>query len=368
MASISLRNLVKNYGEVLAVDSISFTIKDKEFFALLGPSGCGKSSTLRMVAGLEDITGGEIYFDDVCINDIATRDRDIAMAFENYALYPYWSVYKNIAYPLKIRNVPKSKIDVMVKEVAQYIDLLDILNQNVKSLSGGQQQRTGVARALARALLKNPSAFLLDEPISHLEAELKTSMRNELRNVCTKIGTTIIYVTHDQEEAMSMADRIAVMKLGKVLQVGTPDEVYYKPTNEFVAGFIGEPAMNLFKGSIERNNGKIYLAFEGQKITLPARFIERVKEYKEEKVRVGIRPHDIDCSGKKLNQGSCIKGKIIFIEPRNENILINTKVGDINILALTENVGSFAINDEIYMRFDEEYMYLFDVNSGESLS
>ena len=368
MASISLKNLVKKYGDVLAVDSISFTIEDKEFFALLGPSGCGKSSTLRMIAGLEDITGGEIYFDDVCINDVATRDRDIAMAFENYALYPYWSVYKNIAYPLKIRNVPKSKIDKMVKEVAQYIDLLDILNQNVKSLSGGQQQRTGVARALARALLKNPSAFLLDEPISHLEAELKTSMRNELRRVCTKIGTTIVYVTHDQEEAMSMADRIAIMKLGKVQQIGTPDEVFYKPKNEFVAGFIGEPAMNLFESSIERSNGKFRLAFEGQKTTLPARFRDRLMKYGEEKVRLGIRPHDIECSGKLLDQESCIKGTIIFIEPRNENVLINAKVGDINILALTENAGDFSINNEIYLRFNGEYIHMFDVNSGESLS
>ncbi|RLE52516.1 MAG: glycerol-3-phosphate ABC transporter ATP-binding protein, partial [Candidatus Methanomethylicota archaeon] len=240
MVKIHLEHVTKVFGEVVAVDDVTLTIREKEFMVLLGPSGCGKTTTLRIIAGLEEPTKGEVYIDDQPVTYLPPKDRDIAMVFQNYALYPHMKVYDNIAFPLKLRKYPKEEIDKMVKEVAEMLHIEDLLDRMPKQLSGGEQQRV----ALARALIRRPKAFLLDEPLSNLDAKLRVVMRAELKRLQKELGVTTVYVTHDQAEAMTMADRIAVMKDGKVLQVGSPADVFNKPVNLFVAGFIGSPPMN----------------------------------------------------------------------------------------------------------------------------
>jgi multiple sugar transport system ATP-binding protein len=361
VAEVKLTKLTKHYGSVLAVDEVDLTVQDRELFALLGPSGCGKSSTLRMIAGLEEITEGDIHFDGVRVNDLSPRDRDIAMAFENYALYPYLSVYKNIAFPLEIRNFPRDEIDRKVRRVAGFLGLDKILDQNAQSLSGGQQQRTGVARALVR----EPRVFVLDEPFSHLEAELRTSMRTELRRIHHEMRITTIYVTHDQAEAMTMADRIGVMNMGKLLQVGTPQEVYREPANEFVAGFVGEPAMSLISGRIVAENGQPMIELDGQQIKMPGRYRQIVKSYKGKTVRLGVRPSDVRCCEAKT-RGDILQGTVVFAEPRNENVLINVEIGSFNIFALAPHKPEpQAI---VHLKLNMDAVHLFDPETGANLS
>ncbi|NJA71289.1 sn-glycerol-3-phosphate ABC transporter ATP-binding protein UgpC, partial [Clostridioides difficile] len=241
MSEVILKNISKLYSNGFnAVKNINIDIKDKEFIVLVGPSGCGKSTTLRMIAGLEEISEGELYIGDKLVNDIEPKDRDIAMVFQNYALYPHLSVYENMAFALKLRKLPKDEIDKKVKEAAKILDLLPLLNKKPKTLSGGQRQRV----ALGRAIVRNPKVFLMDEPLSNLDAKLRTAMRTEITKLHQQLGTTFIYVTHDQVEAMTMADRIVVMKDGVVQQIATPQDVYDYPANIFVAGFIGAPQMN----------------------------------------------------------------------------------------------------------------------------
>jgi len=363
MAEVKLKDLTKHFGQVVAVDALNLTIHDKEFFALLGPSGCGKSSTMRMIAGLEEVTAGDIFFDEVRINDLNPRERDIAMAFENYALYPYLNVYRNIAFPLEIRKISKDEIDRKVRKVAGLMGLTDILGQNVKSLSGGQQQRTGVARALVR----EPAVFLLDEPISHLESELRTNMRTELRRIHKDIKITNIYVTHDQAEAMTMADRIGVMNLGKLLQVGTPQEVYSNPVNEFVAGFIGEPAMNFMNCQISSANDQLKLEINGKKIDAPPYYQSTLKSFAGRDLRLGIRPSDFECFEAE-ERNDLLEGDVIFIEPRNENVLINIKTGDFNIIAQAVSSFKRELKTKIYLKLKEDAIYLFDPESGKNLN
>lgn len=363
MAEVRLARLTKRYGPVVAVDSVDLTIRDRELFALLGPSGCGKSSTLRMIAGLEDITGGEILFDGVRVNDLAPRDRDIAMAFENYALYPYLSVYRNIAFPLEIRKLPKGEIDSRVRRVAGFLGLESILDQNVRSLSGGQQQRTGVARALVR----EPRVFVLDEPFSHLEAELRASMRTELRRIHQEAKITAIYVTHDQAEAMTMADRIGVMNMGRLLQVGTPQEIYSNPASEFVAGFVGEPAMNVLDGRIVGMGDRPMIELYGQRIEVPARYHHAVGAFRGGAVRLGIRPSDIRCVEAET-RGSLLAGEIVFAEPRNESVLLNARVEDREIFALAPRSLRPKPKTRIHLELDAGAVHLFDPRSGANLN
>jgi len=363
MAEVRLANLTKHYGSVVAVDSANLTIHDREFFALLGPSGCGKSSTLRMIAGLEEITAGDIFFDGVRVNDLKPRDRDIAMAFENYALYPYLNVYKNIAFPLEIRKVPKDEIDRKVKRVAGLLGLGDILYQNVKSLSGGQQQRTGVARALIR----EPAVFVLDEPISHLEAELRTNMRTELRRIHQDVKVTTVYVTHDQAEAMTMADRIGVMNLGKLLQVGTPQEIYASPANEFVAGFVGEPAMNLLDGQLVSTDGRVRFEIGGKQIDVPPRYRDSISRIAGDGLRIGIRPSDVQCFEAEIGL-DLLAGEIVFAEPRNENVLLNARVNDFQVYALADSSFKPRPKTKVYLKLNEDAVHLFDPVSGDNLN
>lgn len=252
MASISFRHVNKTYaGNVEVVPDLNLEIKDKEFVILVGPSGCGKSTTLRMIAGLEEITSGELYIGDKLVNDVPPKDRDIAMVFQNYALYPHMTVYKNIAFGLQLRKVPKDEIDKKVHEAAKILDLEHLLDRKPKALSGGQRQRV----ALGRAMVRNPAVFLLDEPLSNLDAKLRTSMRSEISKLHKRLNTTFVYVTHDQTEAMTMGDRICVMKEGIIQQFDTPQTLYNQPCNLFVAGFIGSPQMNFFPATIKKENG-----------------------------------------------------------------------------------------------------------------
>ena len=292
MASISLRHIYKIYpGDVTAVKDFNLEIADKEFIILVGPSGCGKSTTLRMIAGLEEISKGELYIGDRLVNDVAPKDRDIAMVFQNYALYPHMTVYKNMAFGLELRKVDKAEIDKRVREAARVLDIEHLLDRKPKALSGGQRQRV----ALGRAMVRNPAVFLLDEPLANLDAKLRTSMRTEIIKLHQKLATTFIYVTHDQTEAMTMGDRIVVMKDGIVQQVDTPQNLYDFPINMFVAGFIGSPQMNFLDATLNKDAKGYYLELSGDKILLPAEKTAdgKLDAYVGKKIKAGIRPEDI---------------------------------------------------------------------------
>ena len=292
MASISCRHVKKVYpGNVVAVPDFSLEIADKEFIVFVGPSGCGKSTTLRMIAGLEEISGGEMYIGDRLINDVPPKDRDIAMVFQNYALYPHMTVYKNMAFGLELRKMPKDEIDKRVREAAKILEIEHLLDRKPKALSGGQRQRV----ALGRAMVRNPAVFLLDEPLSNLDAKLRTSMRTEIIKLHQKLATTFIYVTHDQTEAMTMGDRIVVMKDGVIQQVDTPQNLYDFPCNMFVAGFIGSPQMNFLDATLNKDGSTYYLDLSGDKIVLPAEKTAdgKLDAYVGKAVKMGIRPEDI---------------------------------------------------------------------------
>ncbi|MBE6854277.1 MAG: sn-glycerol-3-phosphate ABC transporter ATP-binding protein UgpC [Ruminococcus sp.] len=301
MAGLSLRGIYKKYpGGVVAVSDVNLEIRDKEFVVLVGPSGCGKSTTLRMIAGLEEISEGELYIGDRLVNDIAPKDRDIAMVFQNYALYPHMTVFENMAFGLKLRKVPKDEIARKVEEAARILDLTHLLDRKPKAMSGGQRQRV----ALGRAIVRSPQVFLLDEPLSNLDAKLRAQMRTEISLLHKKLGTTFIYVTHDQTEAMTMGDRIVVMKDGFIQQVDVPQTLYEKPVNKFVAGFLGSPQMNFIDAMLLLQNGKYIVEFgssdtkttQGVKyrIEVPeAKVNENLAHYVDKEIILGIRPENV---------------------------------------------------------------------------
>ena len=295
MASLSLRGIYKKYpGGFVAVTDVNLEIKDKEFIILVGPSGCGKSTTLRMIAGLEEISEGELYIGDRLVNDIAPKDRDIAMVFQNYALYPHMTVYDNMAFGLKLRKVPKDEIDRKVKEAARILDLEHLLDRKPKAMSGGQRQRV----ALGRAIVRSPQVFLLDEPLSNLDAKLRAQMRTEIAKLHQKLGTTFIYVTHDQTEAMTMGDRIVVMKDGVIQQVDTPQVLYEKSCNKFVAGFLGSPQMNFVDSILKKNGSRYYVEFgsnsQKYQVEIPeAKVVPELANYVDREVTMGIRPESV---------------------------------------------------------------------------
>ncbi|MGF7430824.1 sn-glycerol-3-phosphate ABC transporter ATP-binding protein UgpC [Thermoanaerobacterium thermosaccharolyticum] len=325
MADVILKHVYKTYqGGVTAVKDFNLEIKDKEFIVLVGPSGCGKSTTLRMVAGLEEISQGELYIDGKLVNDVPPKDRDIAMVFQNYALYPHMTVYDNMAFGLKLRKVPRAEIDQKVKEAARILGIEDYLNRKPKALSGGQRQRV----ALGRAIVRNPKVFLMDEPLSNLDAKLRVQMRTEIAKLHDRLQTTFIYVTHDQTEAMTMGSRIVVMKDGVIQQVDKPQVIYDHPDNLFVAGFIGSPQMNFIDARLESSDGKVYASFKGFKIVVPDGIVKRLKDesYIGKEVVLGIRPEDLH-------------DEEVFLEAYPESV-IETKVD------VTELMGS------------ETYLYL----------
>jgi multiple sugar transport system ATP-binding protein len=342
MAKVELKKLVKVYdGGVKAVDNASITINDKEFVVFVGPSGCGKSTTLRMVAGLEDITEGELYIDGKLVNDVPPKDRDIAMVFQNYALYPHMTVYDNMAFGLKIRKVPKADIDQRVRDAAKTLDIEKLLDRRPKQLSGGQRQRVAVGRAIVR----HPKVFLFDEPLSNLDAKLRVQMRAELIELHNRLQATMIYVTHDQVEAMTMGDKIVVMRDGKVQQIGSPLYLYSNPVNKFVAGFMGSPPMNFLTAKVLEEGGQIYVAGESFKLKPAAAHVALLKAYVGKEISFGIRPEDLAVADKGASE--VIKAKVTVVEPLGAEINIYASVSGQSITSRVPPHHSYRIGDEI---------------------
>ncbi|KAA3659499.1 MAG: sn-glycerol-3-phosphate ABC transporter ATP-binding protein UgpC, partial [Calditrichaeota bacterium] len=320
MAHVTLKNISKYYNkEILAVDNLSIKVEDKEFIVLVGPSGCGKSTTLRMVAGLETISSGELYIGDELVNDVPPKDRGIAMVFQNYALYPHMTVFQNMAFGLKLRKYPKPEINERVQHAAEILEISELLHRKPKELSGGQRQRVAVGRAIVR----NPKVFLFDEPLSNLDAKLRVQMRTEISKLHSKLKTTMIYVTHDQVEAMTMGDRIVVMRDGLVLQVDTPLNLYNSPNCKFVAGFIGTPTMNFLKGKISQNNG-LWFDNGSTKLHIPKNKEQSLGTYINKDVYFGIRPESIhDANNKdKTDKDISTSLNIDVVEPMGNETFI----------------------------------------------
>lgn len=306
MAAIVFKDVVKSFdnGKVTVIPDLSFEIKDKEFVVLVGPSGCGKSTTLRMIAGLEEITSGELYIDERRVNDVAPKDRDIAMVFQSYALYPHMTVYKNMAFALKLKKLPKKEIDEKVRWAADILDITPYLDRRPRALSGGQRQRV----ALGRAMVRNPKVFLLDEPLSNLDAKLRTQMRSQITLLHKQLQTTFVYVTHDQTEAMTMADRIVVMDKGVIRQYDTPKKLYDEPADTFVAGFIGSPQMNFIDAVISAGESGLEARFGGVSLTVPAEKRSALASYIGKQVILGVRPEHI----RELQKGEDESGKCVI--------------------------------------------------------
>ncbi len=365
MASIRLEKLDKKYGSVHAVKEIDLDIADGEFMAFLGPSGCGKSSTMRCIAGLEEINGGKIYFGDRCVNRVFPKDRGVAMAFETYALYPTLNVYENLAFPLRAAKWKDDKIKEKVLDIAKILEITDLLYRMPRALSSGQAQRTG----LARALIRQPEVFVLDEPISHLDTRQRGRMRAYLKRLHIELGYTMVYVTHDQEEAMAMADRITIMNDGVLVQTGTPEEVYHHPINTFVAGFIGEPSMNFLDCRIIKDNGKHYLvsiASDDVRTTLPETLIDFVERGKlPEEIIFGIRPYYVFIS---KEQGSGLPASVFVVEPLGDSNVITLNVANTQMQVVTAPNAFFNTNDKVWLSFDSERILVFDKMTGETLA
>jgi multiple sugar transport system ATP-binding protein len=358
MATVSMRHIGKVYrGGVEAEKDLNLEIQDGEFLCLLGPSGCGKSTTMRMVAGLEHITSGEMYIGGRLVNDLSPRDRDIAMSFENYALYPNMTIYENIAFPLEIRKLSKREIEKKVFEVSDLLDIRGLLNEDVKGLSGGVQQRVGVARALVR----NPKVLILDEPISHLEEELKAKMREELRRIQRRLNVTTLYVTHDQIEAMVMADRIAIMNFGALQQLDTPENVFHNPSNIFVGGFIGEPPMNFVRCQIAGNT----LAFDDVAVPFSGSRAEKISGFGKKELILGIRHTHMSIS--KESRPGWMAGKVFFIEPRNEEMLLTITIGKQRLLVTVPVDADVRIGDTICAMFNYDKCNYFDADTEKNL-
>ena len=364
MSEVLLKGIKKVYdNNVTAVHDVNLHIKDKEFIVLVGPSGCGKSTTLRMVAGLEDISGGELYIDGKLVNDVAPKDRDIAMVFQSYALYPHMSVYDNMAFALKLKKAPKDEIDKKVREVAEILDISQYLNRKPKALSGGQRQRV----AIGRAMVRDPKVFLMDEPLSNLDAKLRNQMRAEIIKLRSRINTTFMYVTHDQTEAMTLADRIVIMKDGYVNQIGTPQELFNKPVNLFVAGFIGMPVMNFFDGcKLVLENGKYAAVIRGVKYELDE-FQQKALKARNQKpcnIVCGIRPQHITVGKGELSatvEVSELLGSEYNIHARSGN---DEVVMVIPTVDLTTDVSMGA---NVHFTTQPKLIQLFDKETGNNL-
>ena len=349
MADIKLRGITRAWGAFVGVDAIDLDIRDKEFMVFLGPSGCGKTTTMRMIAGLEEPTAGEIEVGGEVVTDMDARDRDVAMVFQSYALYPNMTIYENIRFPLRMRDVPKADHDRLVRKAADMVELGDYLDRKPRALSGGQRQRA----ALARAIVRQPQVFLMDEPLSNLDAKLRLTMRAQLKRIQRELQTTTIYVTHDQIEAMTLADRIAVMDKGKIRQLGTPDEVYNDPNHIFVASFIGSPPMNLIKGSLEKG------IFTG-----PNTQVKNLGKATNKNVVLGIRPEDMEIS---KTQGSNIASKLYSLEPTGDMTLVTAWAGEQLVVAKGSRTFRQNLDTPIAFTFLKDRIYLFDGETGNRL-
>ncbi|MBE6546971.1 MAG: sn-glycerol-3-phosphate ABC transporter ATP-binding protein UgpC [Ruminococcaceae bacterium] len=362
MASLSLRHIYKKYpGGVTAVSDFNLDVKDKEFIVFVGPSGCGKSTTLRMIAGLEEITEGELYIGDTLVNDVAPKDREIAMVFQNYALYPHMSVFENMSFGLKLQKKPKEEIKRRVEEAARILDITHLLDRKPKALSGGQKQRV----ALGRAIVREPKVFLLDEPLSNLDAKLRATMRTELTKLHNRVGTTFVYVTHDQVEAMTMATRIVVMKDGLIQQVDTPQNLYDSPCNIFVAGFIGTPQMNFINGTLNRKGDDVYFDFDGVSVKFPAEKANapELAEYIGKEVVVGLRPEAISDleSAVEANPESSFAVDVDVTELMGAEIYLYLNVGEeTRLIARVSSRSQSRAGDKIKVAFDMSRLHVFD--------
>ena len=366
MASLSLKNINKVYPNGYhAVKDFNMEIEDKEFIIFVGPSGCGKSTTLRMIAGLEDISSGELKIDDKVVNEVEPKDRDIAMVFQNYALYPHMNVFDNMAFGLKIRKVPKDEIKKLVTDAAKILDIEHLLDRKPKALSGGQRQRV----ALGRAIVRNPDVFLFDEPLSNLDAKLRVSMRLRITQLHKELKTTMIYVTHDQVEAMTMGDRITVMRSGRIMQVDTPLNLYHYPANKFVAGFIGSPTMNLVDGELKEENGKIYFSLDGTLIEILGKKANKLKSHVGKRVTFGIRPENIAVTEKEDSISK--KGKVSVVEQMGNEEYIYFSLGNYQLTCRMNVEGIDDLSNqkvEKIFRFDTTKAHIFDIETEENIS
>jgi len=368
MASLSLRHIYKRYSSgVEAVKDFNLEIKDKEFIILVGPSGCGKSTTLRMIAGLEEITEGELYIGDRLVNDVAPKDRDIAMVFQNYALYPHMTVFENMAFGLKLRKVPKDEIRRKVVEAARILDIEHLLDRKPKALSGGQRQRV----ALGRAIVREPKVFLMDEPLSNLDAKLRVQMRTEIGKLHQRLQTTFVYVTHDQTEAMTMGTRIVVMKDGIIQQVDTPQELYLKPCNMFVAGFIGSPQMNFFTCRVDKAGDHLNIAFGKARIPLPPEKAAKIpQELYDKEVVVGIRPEDIYDDAESLQKfpDSQVKASVELVEMMGAETYLYLNIEGENFTARVAPTSKSRLGDDIIVAFDPNKFHIFDKDTEKTIT
>ncbi|MCI8674528.1 MAG: sn-glycerol-3-phosphate ABC transporter ATP-binding protein UgpC [Lachnospiraceae bacterium] len=368
MSSVQLKHVCKKYPNGFeAVQDFNLDIEDKEFIIFVGPSGCGKSTTLRMVAGLEDISSGELIIDGKVMNDVEPKDRDIAMVFQSYALYPHMSVYDNMAFSLKLKKTPKDEIDKKVREAARILDLEHLLDRKPRALSGGQRQRV----AMGRAIVRNPKVFLMDEPLSNLDAKLRGQMRVEISKLHQRLGSTIIYVTHDQTEAMTLGTRIVVMKDGVVQQIDTPQNLYDHPCNKFVAGFIGSPQMNMIEADAVEENGEIILKFAGQQIVLNPTRANALKEggYINKKVVLGIRPEDIHEGQAALETfaKSAFDAEIKVYEMLGSNTLLYFDIAEAGWVASVDARTAARTGDKIRLAMDTEKIHIFDFETEKTI-
>ncbi|MFS8523922.1 MAG: ABC transporter ATP-binding protein [Limnochordales bacterium] len=362
MAEIRFKNLTKKFGSVVAVDNIDLHIRDGELLALLGPSGCGKTTCLLMLAGIYKPTSGEIYFDDVVVNDVPPKGRSVGLVFQSYALYPHMTVYENIAFPLRIRRRPKDEIDRRVREVAKMAQIDELLDRKPSQLSGGQQQRV----ALCRALVREPDLLLLDEPLSNLDARLRIETRSEIKRLQAELGITTVLVTHDQIEAMTMAERVAVMRKGKIEQLSTPAELYRRPENLFVASFIGDPPMNLLRTQQSVENGRPRLnGGDGFVFSLPAEFEQSLAAATGRDVVLGIRPEHVKIVGRPGEHA--VRGEVFMTELLGRDTLVDVRSGDQSIRALVPGDVPLEIGENVWLELQPQYVHLFDAGTEARL-
>jgi len=366
VSKLEVRNLTKRFdgsgkNEIVAVDDLSINIEDGDFLVLVGPSGCGKSTTLRCIAGLENVTEGEIYIDDEPVSGKKPKDRDIAMVFQNYALYPHKTAHENIAFGLQMStDLSQKDIDLQVERVAQIMGIENLLDQKPGELSGGQQQRV----ALGRAIVRDPKAFLMDEPLSNLDAKLRTQMRTELQDLQQELGVTTIYVTHDQTEAMTMGDQIAILNRGKLQQIGTPLECYHKPANRFVAGFIGSPSMNFFDSVVQRRDREnVTLEHKSFTYQIPSEMLESSGS---DKVTLGIRPSDIQVESEKGQE--TVSAKVNVTEPLGEIIYVHVDIGGDQYTVNVDGEKHVEENEQLPLLFPRNRIHLFDGTTGKVIT
>jgi multiple sugar transport system ATP-binding protein len=362
MGRIHFEHVYKNYGEVVAISDLNLEIKDREFVVLLGPSGCGKSTTLNMIAGLEEITGGELWFDHQVVNALPPHKRDVAMVFQSYALYPHKTVYENIAFGLRMRKVASAEVDRRVREAATKLEIGHLLERRPSQLSGGQRQRV----ALGRAIVRQPSVFLMDEPLSNLDAALRVSMRAEIKHLHDQMQTTFVYVTHDQAEALTLADRIVVMNHGHIQQIGTPHEIYERPANTFVASFLGNPPINYLNGRLQQQGDVLRFTRGEVDIVIPPELVARLEGYKGRQVCLGIRAEDVDERGSPSPERA-LHGRVTSVLPIGSDQFLGMELDGQELFFRVGKDLSHANGEIATLALDVNRLHFFDPDSGRSL-